>query len=160
MGGTIVGDSGPRTGERGRFNGARKIGRKARPTMLILHSMPDEPERIRALLERQPADLRVAVGKPTPAQVRQPKLPVEIHGERVFVDDEGTWYAASSAVAGRLQNVLDGITGGGGGPLPLEMAEAHARAVVKRLGGGRLLFTANWSKSAYRYPPGAKAIGG
>ena len=33
---------------------------KARPTVLILHSMPDETERIRALLERQPADLRVA----------------------------------------------------------------------------------------------------
>ena len=33
---------------------------KARPTVLILHSMLDETERIRALLERQPADLRVA----------------------------------------------------------------------------------------------------
>ena len=58
MGGTIVGDSGPRTGEgAGSMSPEDRV--KARPTVLILHSMPDETERIRALLERQPADLRV-----------------------------------------------------------------------------------------------------
>ena len=59
MGGTIVGDSGPRTGE-GAGSMSPEDRAKACPTVLILHSMPDETERIRALLERQPADLRVA----------------------------------------------------------------------------------------------------
>ena len=119
--------------------------------------MPDETERILAMLEREPSGLRVAMGKPTREQVRRPKLPVEIHGERVFVDDEGAWYASSSAAAGRLQDVLNGAPGGGGGPLALQMAEAYARAVIRKLGGGRLLFTPNWPKSSYRYPPNATA---
>ena len=111
-----------------------------------------------AMLEREPAGLRVAMGKPTPEQVSRPKLPVEIHGERVFVDDAGVWYASSSAAAGRLQDVLtNGAPGGGGGPLALEMAEAYARAVIRKLGGGRLLFIPSWPKSAYRYPPGSTA---
>ena len=47
--------------------------------------------------------------------------------------------------------------GAGGGPLALEMAEAYARAVIRKLGAGRLLFTPDWPASAYRYPPGATA---
>ena len=68
-----------------------------------------------------------------------------------------TWYAASSAAAARLQGVLNGPPGAGGGPLALEMAEAYARAVIRKLGAGRLLFTPDWPASAYRYPPGATA---
>lgn len=125
--------------------------------MLLLHIMSPEAERIQALHADEPAGLRVAGGKPSPSQADQPKLPVEIHGVRVYVDDTGTWYAASSAAAARLQDVLNGTPGAGGGPLALEMAEVYARAVIRKMGAGRLLFTPDWPVSSYRYPPGATA---
>ena len=74
----------------------------------------------------------------------------------MWVDDTGIWYAASSEKAQRIQDASDRRTDGEGGPLPLEMAEAYARAVIRRMGGvGRLLFTPNWPPESYRYPPGA-----
>ena len=122
-------------------------GRCPRPEQ---HLKGFNPELLQGLVfvnRKVPSGLRVAMGKPTREQVRRPKLPVEIHGERVFVDDEGTWYAASSVAAAHLQDVLNGPPGSGGGPLALEMAEAYARAVIRKLGGGRLLFTPNATAS-------------
>ena len=58
--------------------------------------MTDKMERIEALREKEPRDLNppnVLLG------FHATKLPVLIHGETVYVDDSGIWYAPTQAQA-------------------------------------------------------------
>ena len=117
------------------------------PTGVILAESKNM-RRAEALHATEPPNLKTMFGDAEPEQREFVKLPVEIHGKRVWVDDRGTWYAATVGQARQLQNVSTETALGG--PFPLDAAAAYARAVIQRFGGnGRLLFTPQWTPSDY-----------
>ena len=91
-----------------------------------------EGARIAALLAREPRGLKAAWGTPTPEQLGRPKLPVEIHREKLWVDDAGVWYAERAETAEQVQSSQLGRPGFGRCRLPLESAAAFARAAIRR----------------------------
>ena len=108
--------------------------------------MLDDVDRFEELREKEPRDLAVPTFYAddfTRETIRaQSKLPVLIHGETVYVDDDGIWYARTRAQADRLWRLmarrnrsLDAFR-----LLPLQSAEVYAREAIRLLGAGRLLF--------------------
>ena len=125
--------------------------------------MPDDVDRFEALREKEPRDLQVPAffaDDFTREEIRwRGKLPVLIHGETVYVDDEGIWYARTQAQADRLWRLM--------GPrnsdlnafrlLPLQSAEVYAREAIRLLGAGRILFDLKYSPDDTITPPGSTA---
>ena len=122
--------------------------------------MTDKMERIEALREKEPRDLNPPTfySDFTRQKIRyMTKLPVLIHGETVYVDDSGIWYAPTQAQADRLWHLM--------GPrnrdlnafrhLPLQSAEVYAREAIRLLGEGRILFKLEWTAEDMEVPPGA-----
>ena len=72
--------------------------------------MPDDVDRFEELREKEPSDLQVPgfyADDFTRELIRaQTKLPVLIHGETVYVDDAGIWYARTRAQADRLWRLM------------------------------------------------------
>ena len=87
------------------------------------------------------------------------KLPVLIHGETVYVDDEGIWYAPTRAQADRLWRLMEPRYGTlkAFRLLPLQSAEVYAREAIRLLGAGRVLFDPQYSADDTVTPPGSTA---
>ena len=126
--------------------------------------MADDADRSYEELQREePRDLQVAAfwaAALTREQIRsRVKLPVLLHGETVYVDDEGIWYARTRAQAERLFRLME--------PrkdalrayrlLPLLSAEVYAREAIRLLGAGRVLFKPQYSADDTATPPGSTA---
>ena len=122
--------------------------------------MTDKADRIEALREKEPRDLKPPTfySDFTRQKIRYTtKLPVLIHGETVYVDDDGIWYARTQAQADRLWRLME--------PrhrdlnafrhLPLQSAEVYAREAIRLLGGSRILFKLEWTAEDMEVPPGA-----
>ena len=81
----------------------------------------------------------VTPGTTPPALIRaQTKLPVLIHGETVYVDDAGIWYARTRAQADRLWRLMEPRNSDLNAfrLLPLQSAEVYAREAIRLLGAG------------------------
>ena len=87
----------------------------------------------------------------------QTKLPVLIHGENVYVDDDGIWYARTQARADRLWRLMGPRNAGLNAfrLLPLQSAEVYAREAIRLLGAGRVLFKVEYAPEDTATPPGA-----
>ena len=85
------------------------------------------------------------------------KLPVLIHGETVYVDDGGVWYARTRARADRLWRLMGPRDIDAFRLLPLQSAEVYAREAIRLLGAGRILFELKYSPDDTITPPGSTA---